>query len=399
METGNESLLHEGTLCMSCIQGEDDQQYRHYDVHSIYGWSQSQVTKWALGEITNLRSLVVSDSTYPSSGRYAGHILPSSDEGEWSSLRRAIIGALEFNMFGIPYVGAAICNRTTSELLCQRWTELGSFFPLSVDFRTKDSSMDRMQMSPVALNATLTRYHFLGLLYTLFYRANVSGGAVMRPLFFEFPLDRTTYDIAEQFMWGSAILISPILAEDATTHAYYLPLDTWYEYPSGRRVEGSVDMITRSVTDNSTLLIHMRAGNVVPVQPTLKAASDRAKAPFDLHVYPKEGFATGELFVDDGVTQGTIEGNMYDLFSFVLSQDLLRISISHVGVGNRQNVTLKNVVFFDRENAPSRVSLNRNYLHQDFIKHDNTMKTLTVIVNLQLKTLSSLSTEALLQIE
>ncbi|CAN8010651.1 unnamed protein product [Ixodes pacificus] len=151
--------------------------------------------------------------------------------------------------------------------------------------------------------------------------------------------------------------------------------------------------------DNTTVLIHVRAGHVVPVQPTLRLTHERSQIPFDLHVYPKDGFASGELFVDDGISQGTIEANQYDLYSFVQAQDLLRISVSHVGSSGRQNSTIKNVVFFDTPEPPTRVSLNRNFLRAENIKHDAVKKILTVVIDLQLRTLNSLGTEAIVQVE
>ncbi|KAH7971484.1 hypothetical protein HPB49_024641 [Dermacentor silvarum] len=279
-EEGNATQLHNGTLCMNAAFGER-LRYKHYDVHSIYGWSHSMATQWALTDLIGDRTLVISESTYPSTGRYAGHLVQLPDFGEWSGLRRAIVAVLEFNIFGIPYGQPQ--------------------------------------------------------------RRNGRETAVLR---------------------------------DATTHSYYLPPDVWFDFASGLRKDGSTEMMSRSITENSTLLVHVRGGQVLPVQPALKNTMDRTKVPYDLYVYPKDGFATGELFVDDGISHGTVDSNQYDLFSFILAQNLLRVSISHFGNGTRQNATVRNIVFFDVDVPPTRVTMNKNSLSQNSVLHDPTKKLL-----------------------
>lgn len=72
-------------------------------------------------------------STFPSSGRYAGHCFAADSTG-WAGLRGSIIAAQEFNLFGIPYVGSYICgdNSTLDDVeLCVRWYQLGAFYSLS----------------------------------------------------------------------------------------------------------------------------------------------------------------------------------------------------------------------------------------------------------------------------
>ncbi|KAG0412734.1 hypothetical protein HPB47_010125 [Ixodes persulcatus] len=246
-ESENRTKLHEGTLCMSAGMGEH-QELPHYDLHSVYGWRQTWTTKTAMDDVSLDRTVLVSDSTYPSSGRFAGHILDSPDAEEWSSLRRAVVGVLEFNMFGIPYSSAIRRNR----ILSTRSAVLSSH-PL-LPFCFAPHELFGGTYSAMAA----TGHHTFG-----------TRG------YLSFPLDRATYDINDQFMWGSVLLFSPVLEENATKHTYYLPLDTWFVYPEGRRVEGSVDPMSRDVMDNTTVLIHVRAGHVVPVQPTLRLTHER----------------------------------------------------------------------------------------------------------------------------
>jgi maltase-glucoamylase len=57
----------------------------------------------ALRETTNSRGIVISRSTYVSSGHYVGHWL-GDNTSKWKDLKFNVIGLLEFNLFGIPYV-------------------------------------------------------------------------------------------------------------------------------------------------------------------------------------------------------------------------------------------------------------------------------------------------------
>ncbi len=124
---GPETKISDKTLCMIGRQGETDQ-YNHYDVHNLYGWSQTEPTLQAARETLKKRSIVISRSTYPSSGHYAGHWL-GDNQSQWKHLKLNIIGLLEFNLFGIPYIGADICgffNDATPEM-CTRWMQIGAF--------------------------------------------------------------------------------------------------------------------------------------------------------------------------------------------------------------------------------------------------------------------------------
>jgi len=87
---------------MTATQGEQNQ-FIHYDVHSLYGSSESIPTREAVQEITGKRGFIVSRSTFPSSNRFTTHWL-GDNHSQWWSMRDSIKSLLEFSMFGYSFV-------------------------------------------------------------------------------------------------------------------------------------------------------------------------------------------------------------------------------------------------------------------------------------------------------
>lgn len=57
----------------------------------------------------------------------------------------------------------------------------------------------------------------------MFYQSHQTGHPVMRPLWFEFPQDTSTYASEDSFMVGKALLVCPVLAAGVNTMSVYLP--------------------------------------------------------------------------------------------------------------------------------------------------------------------------------
>ena len=54
-------------------------------------------------------------------------------------------------------------------------------------------------------------------------RAREEGIPFMRPLFFDFPKDRITYEIEDKHLFGPDLLIAPVVKEGARKRKVYLP--------------------------------------------------------------------------------------------------------------------------------------------------------------------------------
>ena len=118
------------------------------------------------------------------------------------------------------------CTENTTEELCGRWMQLGSFYPFSRNHNSiRSKPQEPFRWDSVAKTSRKylgIRYALLPYFYTLFYKAHcptqTPSATVMRPLFFEFPTDKNTYSIDKQFMVGKSLLISPQLEEGETIH-------------------------------------------------------------------------------------------------------------------------------------------------------------------------------------
>uniref|UniRef100_A0A669Q1Q0 alpha-glucosidase n=2 Tax=Phasianus colchicus TaxID=9054 RepID=A0A669Q1Q0_PHACC len=296
-----------------CMEGQqylpDGTPVRHYDVHCLYGWAQTRPTLEALQSVTRERGIVITRSTYPSSGRWAGHWL-GDNAAAWDQLSKSIIGMMEFSLFGISYTGADICGffNDSEYELCLRWMQLGSFYPYSRNHNQKGTR----RQDPASWNSTFVdisrhvmniRYTLLPYLYTLLHEAHVHGSTVVRPVLHEFAEEKVTWDIFEQFLWGPALLISPVMTPGAVTVNAYLPNARWYDYHTVTiNVRGEYRVLPAPLEH---INLHIRGGYILAWQEPANTTFFSRQNPMGLTVALNDSLlAEGQLYWDDGVRIG-----------------------------------------------------------------------------------------------
>ena len=207
------------------------------------GYDHARVTYGVLEQLfPKKRPFLVSRSTFAGSGQYASH-WTGDVFSDWGSMRMSLIQMINFNIFGIPMIGADICGfgGDSSEELCVRWSQLGAFYPFSRNHNAKGArDQDPAAWSPRATaaikDALQLRYYLLPYIYSLFFRAHLNGSTVIRALSFEYPDDMGTHAIKEQFMLGSCILVTPVLYEGRTGVTGYVPQGDWINLSNGQRI-------------------------------------------------------------------------------------------------------------------------------------------------------------------
>ncbi|XP_061159667.1 lysosomal alpha-glucosidase isoform X1 [Syngnathus typhle] len=315
-------LLSSFTLCMSARQNAST----HYNLHNMYGLTEAFATHSALVKARGKRPFVLSRSSFPSIGRFSG-VWTGDVRSNWEQLAYSIPSVLKLSLFGVPLAGADVCGfgGDTAEELCVRWMQLGAFYPFMRNHNDRPYAPQEPfvfgQKAQAAMRSALNlRYSLLPFLYTLFHHAHISGDTVARPLFMEFPTDPHCQTIDRQFLWGSCLLLSPVLEEGATEVAAYLPPGTWYNLRTGRLAysTGEYRLLPAPL---DTINIHVREGHIVPQQePALTTTVSRRKPFFLTVALSAKGSAQGDLFWDDGDDIDSFEKGNYSYVVFSARQ-------------------------------------------------------------------------------
>ena len=69
--------------------------------------------------------------------------------------------------------------------------------------------------------------------------AHERGTPPMRPLFYDYPADKAAWEIDDEFIFGSDLLVAPVLVAGAREREVYLPAGSdWVDVRSGKTIEG-----------------------------------------------------------------------------------------------------------------------------------------------------------------
>ncbi|KAJ8570140.1 hypothetical protein K7X08_006717 [Anisodus acutangulus] len=283
---------------------------REYDAHSLYGFSETIATHKGLQALEGKRPFILSRATFVGSGHYAAH-WTGDNKGTWEDLRYSISTVMNFGMFGVPMVGSDICGFYPAapplEELCNRWIEVGAFYPFSRDHANYYSPRQELyqwkSVAKSARNALGMRYKLLPYFYTLNYEAHMTGAPIVRPLFFTFPNIPELYELSTQFLVGSNVMVSPVLEKAKTKVSALFPPGTWYSLFDMTQAIVTKEPHYRSLDAPLNVInVHLYQNTIIPMQRGGMITKEARKTPFTIVVaFPlgaSEGEAKGNLFLD-----------------------------------------------------------------------------------------------------
>jgi alpha-D-xyloside xylohydrolase len=225
-------------------------------------------------------------------------------------LSHQIAGGLNYAISGMPYWTTDIGGYWPTydgqptdpayQELYLRWFQFGVFCPIfrSHGHRPHNEMWSYPDVEPSLIAYDNLRYRLMPYLYSLAWRVSSDDYTIQRPLVMDFRADPLTWNIGDQFMFGPALLVSPVTEAKAIERRVYLPKDTtWYDFWSGQTIQGGVHMQAAAPLDRIPL--YVRAGSILPLGPQEQYAEEKVNGPIELRVYTGAD-GSFNLYLDEG---------------------------------------------------------------------------------------------------
>ncbi|WP_036915086.1 TIM-barrel domain-containing protein [Prevotella sp. P6B4] len=206
-----------------------------------------------------------------------GSAMWSGDVGnDWETFRRQITAGLGMQAAGIPWwtydAGGFFRpqNQYTDSAYIERmlrWIETSVYLPL-MRVHGYMSNTEPWNYGPEAQEVIAAclkeRYRLMPYIKQCARQVSERGGTLMRPLVFDFTNDAEALKQKYEYMFGPALLISPVTEPGVTTWRTYLPKHEggWYDYRTGQHYDGG-QYVNTTVT-KAYIPVFIRAGFQLP---------------------------------------------------------------------------------------------------------------------------------------
>ncbi len=223
-------------------------------------------------------------SAWAGSQRFGALVWSGDIDSTFEDLRRQIPAGLNIGLSGIPWWTTDIGGFKNGDItspsfreLIVRWFQFGVFCPV---FRLHGVREPGTMIGSAQTGAPNEVWSFGDEAYAiirqlLFLRerlrpyvmeqmriAHESGLPPMRPLFLDFAADPVSWEVEDQFLFGSDVLVAPVVTEGARERRVYLPAGdggtTWQDAWTGAEYQGGGWITAPAPLD--TIPVYLRAG-------------------------------------------------------------------------------------------------------------------------------------------
>jgi alpha-glucosidase (family GH31 glycosyl hydrolase) len=214
---------------------------------------------------------------------------------------------LSMGLSGLAYhnsdIGGFTRGPTTPELYV-RWMQYGTFCPITRAHGAREPT------EPWAFGETAEminrkyielRYRLLPYIYTMAWQNYQMGIPLARPLFSLEPDATELANESSTYLWGDALLVSPVVAAGQSVQTVTLPAGEWIDYWTEETLTGGRSVPVSAPLEKLPLFV--KAGSILPMQPLMQFSDQYSLDTLVLHAYPARGEdGRFTLYEDDGTT-------------------------------------------------------------------------------------------------
>jgi len=259
-------------------------------------------------DIPNKRAFFLIRQAFAGQQRNATTLWSSDISCTWKAYKAQIPQGINACASGMPYwtsdIGGYHLNwlapdwtTPTNRELFTRWFQFGAFSPIfrihGKGERAIFSDNWDVPMKKILLKYDNLRYRLMPYIYSLSWKVTNEGYTIMRSLAFDFRNDPAIKSIQDEYMFGSAFLVSPVTERMYSLpnsknikkiRKIYLPKSAnWFDFWTGKLIAGGQTIDATAPIE--TLPLYIKAGSIVPMGPYLQYATEKAADPIEVRVY------------------------------------------------------------------------------------------------------------------
>lgn len=255
--------------------------YEHNLYPVRYDMAVSEITKKLHNEnIMWARAAWAGSQRYP---LHWGGDAATTNTGMLGTLRAGLSFGLSGFSFWSHDMGGFV-KSTPEDLYC-RWLPFGF---LTSHTRahgappTEPWLYDSKRVQDVFRKSAEMKYRLMPYVYAQAKECTEKGLPMLRALFVEFPDDPGAWKVDDEYLFGSQILVAPLLESGITGRTVYLPEGKWIDYQTEKVYEGGWHKIEAG---SLPIIMLVRDGSVLPHLKLAQSTSEMDWSKMDLKVY------------------------------------------------------------------------------------------------------------------
>jgi alpha-glucosidase (family GH31 glycosyl hydrolase) len=198
---------------------------------------------------------------------------------DFTGLRVSLVNLLRSGAINMPIYGSdtgGYNNTAPVPKLFARWLGFSAYNPL-MEILLGNSGGDWNSFSAADLQSiavhSQTHHELIPYVRSYLYQATQTGLAVARPMVFEFPNDANVKDMADQYMYGDALLVAPVVTS-SDNRTVYLPAGQWLDYNDKLSRYNGEQTLALANVGLDTVPVFVRIGSIVVRGDILQANND-----------------------------------------------------------------------------------------------------------------------------